>query len=79
MDQSDQELIEKLTKAIHHTYEKPHRTYIRSFGFGIAYGLGASIGVALVLAALSYALHILGGIPVVGDWLTGIGNNLPQK
>jgi len=40
----------------------------RSFVAGICVGLGATIGVALVVVILGYVFNWLGVIPVVGDF-----------
>ena len=40
----------------------------RSFTAGIFVGLGATIGVALVVVIMGYILNALGVVPVIGDF-----------
>lgn len=77
MENKDIEVLEKLTKAINRVYEKPILLHTRYFFLGISYGLGATIGVAIVLAFLAYALRAMGGLPVIGGWLNGLSQNIP--
>jgi hypothetical protein len=79
MENKDIETIKKLVAAIYYVFDKPGKMYARSFFSGIAYGLGTTIGVALVLAMLVYILRYIGGLPVIGDWLRGVSQAIPVK
>lgn len=70
------ENLDRLVKAIDRAYHHPGPLVWRGFLIGLASGLGATIGVALVLAILGFVLRELGGLPFIGDWLQGVGNNL---
>jgi len=72
----DRELIERLSANLRKLIENDHKTYFRSFALGVCYGLGATIGVAVVLATLGFVLRSLGGLPMVGDWINGLNQNL---
>jgi hypothetical protein len=68
--------LDRLVSAIDKAYHHPGPLVWRGFLVGLASGLGATIGVALVLALLGFILRELGGLPIVGEWLQGVGNNL---
>ena len=70
------ENLDRLVKAIDRAYHHPGPLVWRGFMIGLASGLGATLGVALVLGILGYFLRELGGLPFIGDWLQGVGNNL---
>lgn len=75
MDIKDEIVLSKLTKAIHLVYEHPKKLFFRQFLLGLFYGLGATIGVAIVIALVGYILELLGDIPLIGDWINRISNN----
>lgn len=45
---------------------------------GIFTGLGTVIGATLVVALVVWALHLLGGIPVIGQFLNDTGKTIQQ-
>ncbi len=50
-----------------------------SFVRGIFMGLGSVIGATLVVAVLIAILHLLGGLPVVGQFLQGAGQTIQNR
>lgn len=46
---------------------------------GLLSGLGATVGVAIVIALLGFLIRELGGLPVIGDWLNDVGRFLPKS
>jgi hypothetical protein len=46
---------------------------------GIFMGFGSVIGATLVVAILLWVLHLLGGLPVVGEYLQGAGQTIQRK
>jgi hypothetical protein len=74
------ELSNKLLEGILSELKKI--TAARKFGFtirfieGICYGLGATVGLAIVVAIISFSAGMFGGIPVVGNWLIELGKAL---
>jgi len=77
---SDQEIIiatRRLIAALDVTYNKPGLIFWRGVIKGIGYGLGATIGAALVLLFLTWLARQLGGIPAFTDWLNQFSQNLP--
>lgn len=55
-------------------YERPYRLLFINFLAGLARGLGAAVGFALVSALLVYALQstLVRHLPLVGDFLADI-------
>lgn len=51
---------------------------LKNFLEGIFYGLGATIGLAIVITILSFIARFLGGVPVVGNWFIHFGKFLHQ-
>ena len=41
----------------------------KSFALGMATGLGATVGLAILIAILSLIVKGLGGMPVIGMWI----------
>lgn len=74
MEDKNQEILVKLTKAVNLVYEQPRKLFIRQFFLGLFYGLGTTIGVAVVLALLGYFVKLLGGLPIIGDWVNSISD-----
>jgi len=50
------------------TGETNWRIFSKNFLAGLAWGLGATLGVVLVLSLLGYLLRLLGGLPIVGGF-----------
>ncbi len=69
--------LDNLVSAIDKAYHQPKELAKRSFLYGLMSGLGATIGVAIVLALLAYLIRVLGGLPVIGQWLNELGRILP--
>lgn len=68
--------LDRLLRAVDKAYHHPGPLVWRGFLIGLASGLGATIGVALVLATFGFILRELGGLPVIGEWLQGVGDNI---
>jgi hypothetical protein len=45
---------------------------------GIFTGLGTVIGATIVVGLVVWILHLLGGVPVVGEFLKATGNQIQQ-
>jgi len=73
---NDRELIKKFSENFEKISAKSKWIYARYFCLGVCYGLGATIGVAIVIALVGVALRSLGGLPVIGEWLNGLSQNL---
>ncbi|OGD60885.1 hypothetical protein A3A71_03175 [Candidatus Berkelbacteria bacterium RIFCSPLOWO2_01_FULL_50_28] len=71
--------VERLITALDRAYHRPGLLVWRGFLIGLASGLGATIGAAIVLALLGFLLREFGGLPVIGNWLNSISNSLPTR
>ncbi len=71
--------IDQLISAIDKTYHHPGNLAARGFLMGMASGLGATLGVAIVVSLIGLLIRWLGGLPVVGDWFLDISNYLPKN
>lgn len=78
MDPRQQKSIDYLVAAIEKAYLKPGQLMWRSFLSGLLSGLGATLGVAIVLALSAFLIHYLGGLPVIGNWISNVGQYLPR-
>lgn len=80
MDQNPkQDKVEQLVIALEKVYQRPGLIMWRGFLLGLFSGLGATIGVALVLGILGMLIRQFGGLPIVGDWLNGLDQILPKR
>ncbi|QQG50262.1 MAG: hypothetical protein HZB70_01615 [Candidatus Berkelbacteria bacterium] len=70
------ENLDRLVRAIDKAYHHPGPLVWRGFMIGLASGLGATIGVAVVLAILGFLVRELGGLPFIGEWIQGVGNTI---
>lgn len=71
--------INGLIAAIDKAYHNPGKLAARGFLMGLMSGLGATVGVAIVLAIIGLLISRFGGIPVIGDWLNELGRILPKR
>ncbi len=73
------EMLNRLALAVNTVYLRPKKLFARAFFMGIFSGLGATIGVAVVLALIGLIIKEFGGLPVVGQWITELGRVIPAK
>lgn len=76
MDEKEQKLLADFISAIRTFEKRPHHLFWRQFLLGICYGLGATVGLAIVITLFGYILHLLGGLPIVGNWLGTLAKSL---
>jgi hypothetical protein len=50
-----------------------------AFMRGIVTGFATVVGATLVVALVVWLLHVLGGLPVVGQYLQGAGQKIEQQ
>lgn len=77
MNSDDQERFDQLVTALDKAYHHPGHLVWRGFLIGLASGLGATIGAALVITLAGFILRQLGGLPFIGDWLNELNRALP--
>ena len=78
-DEQKEKSINNLVAAIDKAYHKPGQLAWRGFLLGLMSGLGATVGVAIVLAVIGLVIRQFGGLPVVGEWLNDLGRILPKR
>lgn len=71
--------INSLINAIDKAYHNPGKLAARSFLTGLMSGLGATAGVAIIVAIIGILIRRFGGLPVIGDWLNELGRILPKR
>lgn len=71
--------INGLIAAIDKAYHNPGKLATRGFLMGLMSGLGATVGVAIVVGVLGLLIRQFGGLPVIGDWLNELGRILPGR
>ena len=71
--------VERLIAAIYKTYHPPGYLAWRGFLVGLASGLGATVGVAVIVGIVGLLMRQFGGLPIIGDWLNGLGRILPGR
>lgn len=64
----DQKILNRLSLAVEKFYGSYWRLIWRSFVGGLFYGLGATIGLAIVLVIIGFILQSLGVLPIIGEW-----------
>lgn len=77
MEGEDRERLDHLAAALDKAYHHPEHLVWRGFLIGLASGLGATIGVALVITLVGFILRQLGGVPFIGEWLNTLSQELP--
>jgi len=54
----------------------PKKTFFFNFLRGTGFGLGTILGTALVLSLILYIVNLVGGLPVVGDYVRNIVSHI---
>jgi hypothetical protein len=76
MEEDNNKAIKTLAKNVEKLAGGGLGIYCKYFFLGVCYGLGATIGVALVLAIIGYVLRSLGVFSFVGDWVDVVKESL---
>lgn len=74
-----QNTLQTLVSSIDKVYLDRKRLMIRSFISGVFTGLGATIGLSIVLILIGFILHLLGGVPVVGTYVGNVSKVIPSS
>lgn len=51
---------------------KKRKVLFNNFLGGIAWGIGATIGVSIVLALMAFVVQLINPVPIVGNFVTGV-------
>lgn len=79
MDTHQQNVIEHLVSAIDKVYLSKRHVLFRGFLYGVAYGMGATLGIALLLVLFGVIVHQLGGLPFIGQYLIDINQHIQNR
>ena len=58
--EEQQKTLDRLVKAVEMTFNSPGRLFWRGIVWGVARGIGATLGLGIVLGATYYFLHLSG-------------------
>jgi len=67
--------IQNITKPLRSFFVKKidlRRVFVKNFVAGIAWGIGASIGLSLIFTVTTAILRWLGGLPIIGNFLADV-------
>jgi hypothetical protein len=60
-------------------YRSRKEIFINNFIGGIAWGLGASIGLAILLATIGFIISQINWVPIIGSIVSEASNQVLQK
>lgn len=66
--------LDTLKKEMGEVAENTNPRAILSFRNGLLYGLGATVGLALLFSLITFIVSRFGGLPVIGHFLVSIGS-----
>lgn len=69
LDKQNQKTLEHLLKAVDRVYHSPKQIAARSFLSGIFTGLGATVGVSIVIGLITFILNQLQLFPIIGEFI----------
>jgi len=61
-----------------HFLKSPWKTFAFNFLRGTGFGLGTILGTAIILTLLIYIFGLFAGIPILGEWVRYILQNLKK-
>lgn len=62
-----------------HVHNSKKQILFNNFLGGIAWGIGATIGLSIVLALLSSLGNVIGVVPIVGDFVSQVITYIQQN
>ena len=57
----------------------PWRVFFLGLVRGAGFGLGTLIGGAILLTLITYLISVLSGIPIVGEWVKSVVDNIASN
>lgn len=73
----DRNTLKSIAQTLLELSKNPRKLYFRQFLLGLSSGLGATFGVAIVIAGLSLILRQLQNLPLISnflEWLKGLSS-----
>jgi hypothetical protein len=71
--------LNALVNAINNVYLDKKKLIIRSFISGIAYGLGITVGLSIILLILAFVFSYIVKVPLVGNTLSPIFTHIQKS
>jgi hypothetical protein len=59
-------------------YRKKRQLFVANFLGGLAWGLGSVLGATLIVATMLFVLNALGGLPLIGGYITNMAKAISQ-
>lgn len=69
MSKSDASIPQPENRGVDRVFRSKKELMLANMLGGIAWGLGSVLGATIVVASLIYLLDVLGGIPVIGQYI----------
>jgi len=60
-------------------YRNRKRMFVDNFIGGIAWGLGATVGLAIILTLTGFLLGKIGLVPIIGDFIANVNEYILQN
>ncbi len=71
-------LLQPQDKGAIAVYRKKRHLFLANFLGGLAWGLGSVLGATLIVATILFLLNALGGLPIIGDYITDIADAISR-
>jgi hypothetical protein len=78
LDKETKKALNALVSAINNVYLDKKKLIIRSFISGIAYGLGITLGLAIVFVIIATILEYIIKVPILGTYVYPLASHLHQ-
>ena len=59
-------------------YRKKRHLFLANFLGGLAWGLGSVLGATLIVATMLFILNALGGLPLIGGYITDMAEAISR-
>lgn len=68
-----------MEKSYDNAIRSKKKIFVNNFIGGIAWGLGATIGITLILAVFGYTLRNIVFVPIIGEFVQDVSNFVIQN
>lgn len=78
MSDIEKQIAQPQNKGVVTVYRSKGQLFLANFLGGLAWGLGSVLGATLIVALMLFLLNALGGLPLIGDYITDIAESISQ-